>query len=158
MKKYLIRFELLPNTCALCKLGASWQSKPLVFHLDHIDGNPTNNRLENLRILCPNCHSQTPTYCGKNATHRKKRKPKATAFCKTCNKQLSASWGIQCISCYGANRKRAYKIDWPEDKKFIHLISTRNSMEELAGQLGVSSNAIRKHCRKLDIDWHNVKI
>jgi hypothetical protein len=40
--------------------------KPISFHLDHINGINTDNRIENLQILCPNCHSQTDTYCGRN--------------------------------------------------------------------------------------------
>ncbi|MFA6159158.1 MAG: HNH endonuclease signature motif containing protein [Candidatus Paceibacterota bacterium] len=42
-------------------------SLPLTLEIDHIDGNPENNEKENLRLLCPNCHSQTSTYRGKNA-------------------------------------------------------------------------------------------
>jgi hypothetical protein len=49
--------------CALCGLGNQWCERPLVLHVDHINGINNDNRLINLRFLCPNCHSQTPTYC-----------------------------------------------------------------------------------------------
>ena len=48
--------------CLFCGLGPEWQGKPLVLHMDHIDGNRKNNKEENLRWLCPNCHSQTETF------------------------------------------------------------------------------------------------
>jgi hypothetical protein len=49
-------------TCIECKLSDEWNEKPLRLQLDHIDGNPDNNFPENLRLLCPNCHSQTETF------------------------------------------------------------------------------------------------
>ena len=50
--------------CEVCGIS-DWQNKKLVLHVDHKDGNPADNRPENMRLLCPNCHSQTETYCGK---------------------------------------------------------------------------------------------
>jgi 5-methylcytosine-specific restriction endonuclease McrA len=65
VKMRLVRAGLLENSCQSCGL-VGWQGKPLNMHLDHVNGVKNDNRLENLRMLCPNCHSQTPTYGGRN--------------------------------------------------------------------------------------------
>ena len=52
------------HTCALCKKPDEWEGKALKLILDHIDGDCTNNRRENLRLICPNCNSQTSTFSG----------------------------------------------------------------------------------------------
>lgn len=53
------------NKCLRCN-NSEWMGEPLKLQVDHIDGNNRNNVRENLRALCPNCHSQTETFCGKN--------------------------------------------------------------------------------------------
>ena len=65
-KARLIREGMLENRCTECGQDSTWNGKHLVMQLDHIDGDRLNNLLNNLRLLCPNCHSQTPTFAGRN--------------------------------------------------------------------------------------------
>lgn len=66
IKKTIIRDKLIPYVCEQCGNTGEHLGKPLTLHLDHINGQNKDHRLENLRFLCPNCHSQTHTYCGRN--------------------------------------------------------------------------------------------
>lgn len=66
IKMRLLEAGLLQNVCQLCGLR-EWLGKPIMMHIDHINGVRDDHRFENLRMLCPNCHSQTPTYGGRNA-------------------------------------------------------------------------------------------
>lgn len=65
LKKRLINSNLLIDKCYICNLPPIWNYKPLVLQVDHINGKHKDNRIENLRLLCPNCHSQTNTFCGR---------------------------------------------------------------------------------------------
>lgn len=65
LKKRLLNEGFFENSCSECGIS-EWNGKPLNIQLDHINGDCSDHRLENLRMLCPNCHSQTDTYCGKN--------------------------------------------------------------------------------------------
>jgi len=63
MKYFILKFKILKNKCYECGLKSIWNNKKLVMHLEHKNGNNKDNRKENLTLLCPNCHSQTETYC-----------------------------------------------------------------------------------------------
>ena len=68
LKPKLWKAGLKEKKCECCGIGEEWNGKHLVLELDHINGNSRDHRLENLRILCPNCHSQTPTFRGRKMT------------------------------------------------------------------------------------------
>ncbi len=70
IKDYIAKYNLLEYKCAICGNVGEWQGVSLTLQLDHINGINNDHRLENLRWLCPNCHSQTPTYNGKNKTKK----------------------------------------------------------------------------------------
>lgn len=70
IRRVLLREGVLEKRCAVCGID-SWLGQPLSLHLDHINGIATDHRIENLRMLCPNCHSQTDTYGGRNLRLRK---------------------------------------------------------------------------------------
>jgi Zn finger protein HypA/HybF involved in hydrogenase expression len=63
LKRFLLKNH--GEKCWSCGI-TEWNDKPIGFELEHIDGNSENNELNNLSILCPNCHSQTDTYKNKN--------------------------------------------------------------------------------------------
>jgi 5-methylcytosine-specific restriction endonuclease McrA len=65
LKRRLLREGILQYKCYLCGL-TEWNGKPITLQLDHINGMHLDHRIENLRLLCPNCHSQTATFAGLN--------------------------------------------------------------------------------------------
>lgn len=72
MRRYIV--EHRGNNCEQCGQGPEWNGKPLTLQCDHIDGNSDNNRLDNLQIVCPNCHTQTDTWCARNKKNTKRNK------------------------------------------------------------------------------------
>ena len=65
LRKRLLKDGLKQNKCEICEMEM-WLDKPLKLELHHIDGNRHNNSIENIQLLCPNCHSYTDNYKGKN--------------------------------------------------------------------------------------------
>lgn len=72
VKRRLLTFNIISYSCSLCGQGPEWNGRELTLQLDHINGINNDNRLENLRFLCPNCHTQQETYAAKNITYKKK--------------------------------------------------------------------------------------
>lgn len=66
LKERIIDADIIPYKCAICGNTGEWLGKRLGLQLDHINGKHFDHRKENLRFLCPNCHSQTETFSGKN--------------------------------------------------------------------------------------------
>ncbi|MCK9567328.1 HNH endonuclease [Candidatus Pacearchaeota archaeon] len=134
LKKRLIRNNLLTNVCSKCGQKPFWNGQVLVLQIDHINGNNTDNRLENLRILCPNCHTQTETFSC--------RRRRVVNICKVCGDKHTTKSKL-CRDCSLKTRPRKTKINWPSNDELIKLLKTTNYVE-LGRELGVSDNAIRK--------------
>jgi len=66
-KRIIRKTKTLGDTCSICKLTNEWNGQFLQLQIDHRDGNRKNNLQTNLRLLCPNCHSQTKTFAGRNS-------------------------------------------------------------------------------------------
>lgn len=66
LRTFISRNNLINYICSMCGCDGNWQGYKISLELDHINGDNSDNRLENLRYLCPNCHATTPTYRGRN--------------------------------------------------------------------------------------------
>jgi hypothetical protein len=142
-KRKVLATGQLGQVCVKCGVGGWWQNEPLVLRLDHINGDSRDNRIENLRLLCPNCDSQTPTFCGRN---KKPGKPKIVWSCLGCGVDISKG-SVWCRSCGATmgNRSRSHS-DWPEDATLVEEVR-QSSFEAVGRKYGVSGNAVRKRLR-----------
>lgn len=131
LKKKLIEENLIANVCSICGNSGEWNNMPLTLQLDHIDGDSLNNTLENLRILCPNCHTQTETFGGKSCNKK--------CYCE-CGKSKHRT-SKKCISCNAEiNRKVKNR---PDNECLLKEIAESN-YEAIGRKYGVTGNAIRK--------------
>lgn len=147
LSKRLREEKLLEYKCSKCSLGNEWNSQPLTLHVDHINGVHNDHRLHNLRFLCPNCHSQTSTYCGRNASKGlsriKVRRIKKTYLCPKCNGKMADKRSKSCNACQAHQTKANY----PPMIELIKMVEELGYVQ--AGKrLGVSNNAVKKYILK----------
>jgi len=115
---------------------------PIPLELHHIDGNQTNVSLDNLQLLCPNCHTLTDNYRGKGVKIKSKQK-----YCKDCGKLISRK-AIRCSKC--ANIKtahlRVFSSSKPTKTELLYYLIIYNNFLRIGKIYGVSDNAVRKWC------------
>jgi len=147
-KKKIISGGLLPYNCAMCGVD-KWNNQPLTLELDHINGVNNDHRIENLRFICPNCHSQTDTYCGRNTAWRKVRTESAPKSdhtsentCVDCGDPVSRK-STRCQVCAGVYTHPT-KIQWPDGPTLLHMVQATSKLA-VAKRLGVSDAAVVNH-------------
>jgi Zn finger protein HypA/HybF involved in hydrogenase expression len=130
--KKLLKENIKERKCESCGL-TEWKGEEIPLELHHIDGNHFNNDLDNLQLLCPNCHSLTDTYCG--------RKNKTEHKCKECGKEISR-WSNSGL-CSDCTKKKQRKVERPSLEELEKLLSN-NSYVAVGKMFNVSDNTIRK--------------
>lgn len=145
LKKRLIQENLKQDICEICGQTNSWNKKPLVLQLDHINGDHYDNRLENLRIVCPNCHSQTETFSS--------RRTKKQWKCVDCGKEVSYG-STRCLKCSAIQNGNLHKQksgkQYPTKEELLSLILEK-PFTEIGKIYGVKDNAVRKWCKNFNL-------
>jgi len=146
-RKKILKENLIPYICANCGNEGEWNGNKLVLQLEHKNGNSKDHRLENLCFLCPNCHSQTETFSGRN-----NKKPKKLKFC-SCGKEIRIR-SKSCVKC-ASNRDHLQKFHI--SKEDLEKMIQEMPITKIGIIFGVSDNSIRKRCKRFGIDYKKRK-
>lgn len=145
LKKRLYREGLKEPCCEECGQGEEWRGARMSLILDHINGVPNDHRLENLRILCPNCNATLDTHCGRNARLPARR-------CVHCEREFQPAEPRQrfCSRACGwksPERKGARhdlrRVERPPYDELLAMLAA-DGYEATGRRFGVSGNAVRK--------------
>ena len=153
LRQRLFKEGLKKERCESCGL-TEWLGQPIPLSLDHINGVHSDNRFENLRILCMNCHAQTDTWCGKNKVRRTSSgflpgENLTKHYCETCGETKADAKSQQCFSCYSqeSHEKQVY----PETHVLVKGVE-KHGYRAYGRLLGTSDNGLRKLLRRRGVD------
>ncbi len=153
LKKRLFAAGLKQRRCELCGQGELWNGRRIGLILDHVNGVRDDNRLENLRIVCPNCAAGLDTHCG-----RKNRLEAEPRQCVRCDEPFTPAYATQrYCSAYcgrrwdrhGVKRPGARKAARPDHEQLLHEVR-KLGYSAVGRKYGVSDNAIRKWLREYE--------
>jgi len=145
VKRTLIRDKLIEYKCEKCNNTGEWLGEKITLQLEHKNGVNNDNRIENLCFLCPNCHSQTTTFCGKNIF------PKPIKKMCICGETIT-NISNKCNVCCGIT-KRKFEVDREELEKLIETLP----LTKIGKKFNVTANTVKKRAKKLGIVLANRK-
>ena len=139
LRQYYYEGGYTEYKCSICGQPPYWNNQPLTLILDHVNGQNKDNRLENLRWVCPNCNQQLPTTGSRNRPHKKKNR------CVKCGKIISTQ-ATYCSSCSGEEKSKKI-IESYIDRETLKAKIRTESFESIAIEYGKSSgNTIKRWC------------
>lgn len=154
LKYRLVKEGLKQWKCEKCGNEGVWEGKELVLELHHINGNHYDNRLENLQILCPNCHSQTDNFRNKNSTKAVKPKKRVLYIrkCDYCGKEFRSNKKNKRFCCREHYNEflRNKQISVTKEMLEKEIINC-TSISELANKLKTTRPTIRKYLQDYDL-------
>jgi hypothetical protein len=149
LKERLYDEGIKRRRCEMCGQGENWRGRPMALILDHINGVGNDHRLENLRIVCPNCAATLDTHCG-----RANRRPPVERRCARCGEQFRVRYASHrfCSQSCGRRAPRGNRgVPAPERRtaRRPSLTQLRSEIDSLGysatgRKYGVSDNAVRK--------------
>jgi hypothetical protein len=150
LKERLFASGLKQRACEECGQGETWRGRRIALVLDHINGISNDHRLENLRVVCPNCAAALDTHCGRNLPRERKCPSCGGAFAprhirhRYCS---PACWGVEAGLRYeGTTHPETRKVERPSYEQLLKDVSEM-SMVAVGRKYGVSDNAVRKWLR-----------
>lgn len=143
LRRWYKKGNYTPYKCSICGQEPIWQDKELVLILDHINGHNKDDRLENLRWVCPNCNQQLDTTNGKNKKTLEKKK-----YCIDCGKEISLQ-AERCVDC--ANKFRASQNTLPVTREELKQLIRTQTFVSIGQQFNITDNAIKKWCIKYNL-------
>lgn len=148
VRNRIIRDNLIEYRCSECPIVDEYNGKHISLQLDHINGVRNDHRLENLRWLCPNCHSQQNTSFGKNKKNNIKN-VKKIVLCACGN--IMSKGSINCKKCASVlNQSKHRKFETTKEE--LEVLIKEKPMSEIGKMFGVSDNAVKKRCKSLGVE------
>lgn len=152
LRRWYEKGNYVEYKCSICGQEPFWNGKELTLTLDHINGDNRDDRLENLRWVCPNCDRQLDTFCSKNTNYNTRKNKKIATYCKNCGIEISQG-STYCNKCRGLLSRMVERPNADQLKQI--LLEYKGNFSSVGKLFNVTDNTIRKWCKSYNLPFHS---